>query len=457
MIDLTLFKQKMAGRPLAIAGLGKSGLPVFDACRAIGIETVLWDDDAASRAAAEQRGAVIRDLSITDLSSFGALCLAPGIPLTHPLVRAAQAAHLPIIGDIEIFHLARPDTRTIGITGTNGKSTTTALIGHLFKEAGVASAVGGNIGEAVLTLPNLAPSSIYILELSSFQLDLCDTFSPTISILTNISPDHLDRHGDMAGYMAAKERIFRSSGHAIIGVDDEWSQGIFERVKKAGQRKMIPLSCTRVLSDGLSVSEKGILIDRGQEIFDLNNCPQLKGAHNWQNAAVAYAAARACDIPLKTILDGLVSFPGLAHRQKTVGRLNGITYINDSKATNDQAAAMALRTFKPIYWIAGGKSKDGGYDNCEKYFENIQHAFLIGQAAHEIAAALHKKSIPLTQCGTLENAVTAAHAMAQKEQKSGAVVLLSPACASFDQFRSFEHRGDAFTALVEKIIGQEGA
>jgi UDP-N-acetylmuramoylalanine--D-glutamate ligase len=442
MIDLKPLKAQLNGKPIAIVGLARSGVAAYEACRAAGIETALWDDNAASRA-----GLPTEDLTQADFSRFALLCLAPGIPLTHPKPHPcavqAQKAGCPVVCDIELFHLAHPKMKTIGITGTNGKSTTTALIGHVLKTAGVESAVGGNIGEATLTLPQLSPRGIYVIELSSYQLDLCDTFAPDISILINLSPDHLDRHGGMEGYIAAKKRIFRGPGTAIVGIDDGWSKKVYEEVSK-GARNIVSVSA-QGLAD-ICVSSRGMLGN-----LDLNECKSLQGKHNWQNAAMAFAACAAAGVPSLKIYEGLKSFPGLAHRQNIVADIGGILYINDSKATNDQAAAMALRTYNPVYWIAGGRAKDGGYADCEQHLSHVRHAFLIGEAEGAMGDWLEKKGVPFTRCGTLDKALAAAHAQAQKERLEGGVVLLSPACASFDQFKSFEQRGEAFTELVRKF------
>ncbi|MBI1214463.1 MAG: UDP-N-acetylmuramoyl-L-alanine--D-glutamate ligase [Alphaproteobacteria bacterium] len=458
MIDLAPLKETFKDKPLAILGLGKSGLPVFEACAKAGIETLLWDDNEQAREAARKAGGTVRDFTNDDFSAYAALCLSPGIPLTHPkphpAVLRAQEAGAPVLGDIELFHMAKPHAHTIGITGTNGKSTTTALIGHILHEAGVESAVGGNIGAAILTLPDLGPEGIYVLEMSSYQIDLCPTFEPEISLLINISPDHLGRHGGMEGYVAVKQKIFRGPGTAIVSLDDEWSAKIYGEVANS-ERKDVPVSCEAPLIEGVSVTPDGMLGEDGRPVMDLAQCPALQGAHNWQNAAFAWAACRAAGVPAAKIMSGLRSFAGLAHRQKIVAVMNGIRYINDSKATNDQAAAMALRTFDPIYWIAGGQPKDGGYGDCEKHLAHVRRAFLIGQAQDAMAAWLEKHNIAHEKCGTLETAVQKAHETAQRERLENAVVLLSPACASFDQYKNFEQRGEAFCALVEKIASQD--
>ncbi|MBI3440501.1 MAG: UDP-N-acetylmuramoyl-L-alanine--D-glutamate ligase, partial [Proteobacteria bacterium] len=313
MIDLKPLKPQLQGKPIAILGLGKSGLCTYRACRAAGIDTVLWDDSPQAVAEAEQLGGVTGDLTRADFSRFSLLCLAPGIPLTHPkphavVVRALEAA-CDIVSDIELFHRAHPDIKTIGITGTNGKSTTTALVGHVLKVAGVESAVGGNIGDAALSLLQLSNKAIYVLELSSYQLDLCQKYVPDISVLINLSPDHLDRHGGMEGYVAAKERIFRRSGTAVIGIDDEWSRSVCKRVTEAGTRKVIPVSCEKKLASGVVVTKEGILLYDGREVLDLTLCHSLTGQHNWQNAAMAYAACLSCGIETSKMIEGLKTFP----------------------------------------------------------------------------------------------------------------------------------------------------
>lgn len=449
MIDLKPLKPLLKGKPVAIVGLARSGIAAFEACKAAGIETVLWDDNAETR-----KNFATEDLTQADFSRFALLCLAPGIPFTHPkphpAVLQAKKAGCPVVCDIELFHLAHPTVKTIGITGTNGKSTTTALVGHILKTAGVESAVGGNIGEASLTLQQLSDKAIYVFELSSYQLDLCDRFSPDISALINVSPDHLDRHGDMSGYVAAKKRIFRGPGVAIVGLEDEWSREVYGEVAHS-QRQEIAVSTLDILREGVCVDKAGTLKDNGRDIFNLTQCRALQGQHNWQNAAIAYAICHAAGVATDKIIAGMQSFPGLAHRQNIVATHNGITYINDSKATNDQASAMALRTFNPIYWIAGGKPKDGGYPDCEKYISHVHHAFLIGEAADKMADWLARQKVPFTKSGTMENALNAAKAAAEKDRLAQATVLLSPACASFDQFKNFEKRGEAFVELVRKI------
>lgn len=459
MIDLKNIKNKIGDKKIAIVGLGKSGMPVFKACQAAGIDTILWDDTAEQRDIAEKEGGKVVQITSAVLKDCAFVCLSPGIPLTHPkphaAVIAAQEAGIEIVGDIEMFYMAKPDARVIGITGTNGKSTTTALIGHILASAGMKSAVGGNIGEAALSLPD--NESLYVLELSSYQIDLLKGFRPAIAVHINFSADHLDRHGDMAGYVAVKEKLFDGAGTAIIGVDDTESFAMFERVRARGARKTIPVSSKRPLMTGIYASMEGMMFDGAQKVFNLETCPALKGEHNWQNAAIAYAVCRAAGVDTADIIKGLQSFKGLKHRQNLVATVNGIAYVNDSKATNDEAAAVALKTYPVIYWIAGGKSKGAGYPACGQYLSHLRHVFLIGAAEDEMAAWLSEEKIPHTRCGTLERAVVAAQKHAQADHHPKATVLLSPACASFDQFKSFEHRGDVFTDLVLALAQQEDA
>jgi UDP-N-acetylmuramoylalanine--D-glutamate ligase len=454
MIDLSPLKPALKEKPVAILGLGVSGTHSFLACKAAGIATVVWDDNPAAVEEALKKGAVAEDLVRADFSRFSYLCMAPGISPAHPVVIAAKKAGVPVVCDMELFHLAHPGFKTIGITGTNGKSTTTALIGHILKSAGVPSAVGGNIGAAALSLPQLPEGAAYVFELSSYQLDLCDNFAPGIALLINISPDHLERHGTMEGYIAAKKRIFRGPGVAVVGIDDEWSKDVYGEVANSA-RDAIPVSCLHPLIEGVCVSESGILKDNGRDVCDLKTCRTLQGRHNWQNAAMAYAACHAAGVATEKIIAALLTFPGLAHRQNIVAVQNGVSYINDSKATNDQAAGVALATFNPVYWIAGGKSKGSGYAECENHLAHVRHAFLIGAAEEEMARWLTAQKIPFTKCGTLEKAALAAHLTAQEERLANAAVLFSPACASFDQFRNFEHRGEVFVRLVQGLMQQD--
>lgn len=466
MIDLKAYVSTLNGKPAAVYGLGLSGMAAVRALVAAGVSVRAWDDDAGKRETAAKAGAQIDDLS-GDLSNFAFLLLSPGIPLhfpaPHPVVARARAAGTEIIGDIELLHRAGHGLKTIGVTGTNGKSTTTALIGHILNDAGMHVAVGGNIGKAALDL-NLSGADAVVLELSSYQLDLCPDFAPDIAVHLNLTPDHLDRHGDVEGYKTAKMRIFRGAGQAVIGVDDAPSQAMLHSVEKSGMRAVYAISASAPVARGAYVRD-GILFDamgaQPAEIGDLRAMKTLPGVHNHQNAAAAYAACRLMEARAEAIMAAMRRYPGLPHRMHLVRVINGVSYVNDSKATNADAAAKALACYRNIYWILGGKPKDGGLDGLEPLLERVSHAFVIGAAAPDFSRWLARRGVPLTQCDTMARAVPEAHRLAQagRGQPGGAgVVMLSPACASFDQFRSFEHRGDVFTDLVKALPeGQEGA
>jgi len=388
--------------------------------------------------------------------------LSPGVPLTHPephwTVRKAREAGVEILGDIELFartvNLApvhkRP--RIIAITGTNGKSTTTALIGHLCSHAGRDTRIGGNIGVGVLDLPDMHGGAVYVLELSSYQLDLTSSLKPDVSVLLNISPDHLERHGGMEGYVAAKRRILMNQGGgdtAVIGVDDPWGQRLCTEVKASNRRTIVPVSASKAIGRGVYALQ-GVLYDatgdRALQVADLNRARSLPGRHNWQNAAAAYAAVRGLGAPAPEIAEGLLSFPGLAHRMETVGHVRGVRFVNDSKATNSDAARQALSSYPRVYWIAGGRAKEGGIESLVDLFPRIACAYLIGEAAPEFARTLEGRAAHVN-CADLAAAVSRAFADARASGEGG-VVLLSPACASFDQFADFEARGEAFRAAV---------
>jgi len=451
-----------ARKKVGVFGLARSGTACAEALRLGGAEVFAWDDQAASVEKAKKDGLPIGDLANIDFATLDALVLSPGVPLTHPkphwTVEKAKAAGIEIIGDTEVFQREVEDSgaRLVAITGTNGKSTTTALTGHLFASAGRDVDVGGNIGKAVFLLRQPVKDRVYVLELSSFQIDLMPSLKPDAGVLTNITPDHLDRHGTTENYAAVKARIFanqRAGDSAIIGVDE--SLGVEIAGKISTGALVIPVSVERSLSDGLSAPD-GILIERKnrQQVaeLDLRDLRALKGRHNWQNAAMAYAAGRALGLSLKDISNGLASFTGLAHRMQEIGRLNGVAFVNDSKATNADAAAKALSSFDEIYWIAGGIAKAGGITPLASFFPKIRRAYLIGEAADEFARTIGDKA-PHIKTGTLDKAVEAAARDAVKDGKKGAVVLLSPACASFDHYPNFEVRGDAFSKAVAALPG----
>jgi UDP-N-acetylmuramoylalanine--D-glutamate ligase len=447
----------VAGRTYAVFGLARSGMAAAKALAANGARVWAWDDNTSAHGKAAAAGIPLVDLYHCDWAEISELMLSPGIPHTypkpHPVAALAKQHDCAIIGDMEL--LARADTgaRFVGITGTNGKSTTTSLIGHILKQAGLSAEVGGNLGTAALDLQPLDARGVYVLEASSYQLELMPSMVFDVAVLLNITPDHLDRHGGMDGYVAAKLRIFERQTPkqaAIIGIDDEHCRSIRNQIAGLKQQRVIPISAANRAAGGV-YADAGKLIDDmagdGRTVMTLAGAPRLPGLHNWQNIAAAYAACRALDIAVEKIAAGIKSFPGLAHRQELIATIGGVAYINDSKATNADATEKALACYQPIYWILGGRAKETGLDGLEPYYPRIAHAFLIGEATDRFAAALHGH-VAFSKCGTLDAAVTAAHSMARREAKPGAVVLLSPACASFDQFANFEERGDAFRRAV---------
>ncbi len=459
MIDLSFF----AGLPVAVLGLGKSGLAAARALQAAGAEVWAWDDNEDARAKAREAGVPLVDLNQANWMEVTSLILSPGIPHSfpqpHPVVAAARQSNVEIIGDIELLARAQRDARYIGITGTNGKSTTTALIGHILALAGRQSAVGGNLGTPVLTLEALYQDGIYVLEMSSYQLELTLSITFDVAVLLNITPDHLDRHGGFGGYVKAKRQIFHRQTKprtAIVGVDDETCSKIYGELKAADEQNVIGISGERIVPGGV-YTQNGVLIDDTEgarsPIMDLSEVPSLPGSHNGQNAAAAYAACRAIGVEAPVIAACLRSFPGLKHRQQIVAVIDGVPYINDSKATNADAAAKALACYDKILWIAGGRAKETGLEGLEPYFPRIAQAFLIGEAAEDFAKVL-EGTVPVSLSGTIAQAVTEAADAASR--LPGSVVLLSPACASFDQFANFELRGDAFVAAVEALPGERG-
>jgi UDP-N-acetylmuramoylalanine--D-glutamate ligase len=454
-----------AGQKVAVFGLGGSGLAGASALVAGGAEVVAWDDNAASLAKAGAAGIPTADLHQADWSKTAALVLAPGVPLTHPqphwVVKLAQKAGVEVIGDVELFCRERrrhaPDAPFVAITGTNGKSTTTALIAHLVASAGMDAQLGGNIGTAILSLEPPAANRVHVIECSSYQIDLAPTLDPSIGILINLTEDHLDRHGTMAHYAAVKERLVAGvpqNGTAIVGVDDDWCRTIAGKLERSGKR-VVRISVGEPLADGIYIAAERIIraSSAGPSVIaELGGIGSLRGLHNAQNAACAAAAALALGIEPAAIQAGMRSFPGLAHRMEEVGRRDAVLYVNDSKATNADSTAQALACFGDIYWIAGGKPKTGGIESLRSFFPRIRKAYLIGEAADEFAKTL-AGDVPHEIDGTLDKAVAAATRDAEATAAHEPVVLLSPACASFDQYRNFEVRGDAFRALVQALPG----
>jgi len=461
MIPITVF----AGRKVAVFGLGKSGLLSAGALIKGGADVVVYDDNEKMRGDASAAGLSVQNLHEIDWSDIAALVLAPGVPLTHPTphwtVQLAQRAEVEVIGDIELFCRERAQSGAhcplIAITGTNGKSTTTALTAHLVEAAGRDAQMGGNIGVPVLALQPFADNRVYVLEVSSYQIDLAPSLRATVGVLLNVSEDHLDRHGTMENYAALKVLLPASveqGGTAVIDVDDRWTRSGADRIERAG-RKVVRVSVEAPLRDGYYADGTHILRSTGGKahaVAELAGIGSLRGKHNAQNAACAIASCVAIGIDLPSIQKGLVTFPGLAHRMQQVGRKGAILYVNDSKATNADSAAKALGSFHDIYWIAGGKPKTGGIESLTEFFPRIRKAYLIGEAAAEFARTLDDKGDYEIVEG-MSAAVDAATRDADVAALKVPVVLLSPACASFDQYPNFEVRGKAFTDLVRAVPG----
>lgn len=449
--------------PIAVFGLGRAGLSAARALVESEAEVWAWDDNEDARAHAEELGIPLVDLYKCDWTELTTLVLSPGIPHTHPkphpIVSLAREADVEVICDVELLGRVERMASTIGITGTNGKSTTTAMIGHIMQISGREAEIGGNLGTPALDLEPMGEGGTYVLEMSSYQLEL--TFSVTfdVAVLLNISADHLERHGGMDGYIAAKKLIFHrqtTPRTAVIGVDDAFSEAIYEQLKAVSDQTIIPISDTKRVHGGV-YTDNGLLIDdtEGQEtpVCDLKEIPSLPGKHNWQNAAAAYAACKSAGVQPHVIMACLQSYPGLVHRQEALEIVDGVAYINDSKATNADAAARAMACYGNIYWIAGGRPKGGGIAPLLPYFERVRHAFLIGEAAMEFSQTLDGKA-PFTLSGDLEKAVEQARDQIAKDKAENAVILLSPAAASFDQYPSFEARGDEFRDIVENLPGE---
>ena len=448
------------GKIAAVLGLSRTGL---SACRAIvagGGRVWAWDDDYDRRKAACGLGVTIVDLNLCNWDRVESLILSPGIPLRHPkphrLVKRARAAGVRIIGDMELLAENQPERRIVGVTGTNGKSTTSALIAHILGHAGIGTQLGGNIGLPVLDLLPKPIKDIYVLELSSYQLDLTERLRCAVAVILNLSPDHLDRHGGMAGYLRAKKRILRNQqagDWAVIGVDDDYGRKIAKELHAVGDRKVVPISAARQAEGGVYVSD-GQLIDdldgRTVGIGRVDGFLHLKGAHNGQNIAAAYAVSRAMGAEPDAILSGMASFPGLAHRLELVERIDGTAFVNDSKATNPDAASRALAAFDNIYWIAGGQAKQDDLDAVLPHLDRVRRTYLIGEAAERFKTLLDDR----TDCvvsHTLDQAFHAANDDIKRDGAAKATILLAPACASFDQFPNFESRGDAFRHLVDSL------
>jgi UDP-N-acetylmuramoylalanine--D-glutamate ligase len=425
-----------AGRRYAVLGLARSGLATVEALVASGAGVTAWDDREEARDDAMALSADIGNPLEIDLIGFAGVVVSPGVPLNrHPIAVHAREAHVPVIGDIELFAEARdelPAHKVVGITGTNGKSTVTALIQHMLESAGVPSLMGGNIGLPILSRDPLPEGGVYVLELSSYQIDLSHSLACDIAVLTNLSPDHLDRYDGFAGYTASKARLFGLQHRdqvAIVAVDDDPSKMIASRINHRLHR----------------VSAKDV------DPVDQARWPALQGPHNAQNAVCAIAVCRVLGLNDEQIERGLATYKSLPHRMELVGEVGGVSWFNDSKATNAASAAPALAAFPPapvqrLHWIAGGKAKGDGLAACRPWFGHVKRAYLIGEAMEPFAAEIGD-ALPVDLSGDMATAV--AHAAAAA--KPGDIVLLSPACASFDQFKDYEQRGDAFRAAVQAL------
>ncbi len=437
-----------AGRRFAVAGLGRNGLPAARSLLAMGAEVSVWDDQSEARAAAT--GLRLHDPAL-GLDGFEALVLSPGIPhalpAPHPAALAARRAGIPVLSDAELlFQAVRAvgsEARFVGITGTNGKSTTTALLAHILSGAGIESAAGGNLGVPALALPLLGEAGVYVLEMSSYMLERLLTLRFDVAALLNLSPDHLDRHGDIAGYVAAKRHVFDRQSMdelAVVGVDDEDSAGVARSLR---DQEVVTVSGQRPADIWCG---DGILRKGDTPILAMRDAPALPGPHNAQNAAAAAALALALGVMPQAVAVGIAGFAGLPHRQQRVAMVDGVAWVNDSKATNADAAARALACYDRLVWIAGGIAKAGGIEALRPLLPRVAHAVLIGRDAPALAQTLADAGVPYTVAGTLEAAVPAARAAAART--ASPVVLLSPACASFDQFSGFEARGERFRQLA---------
>jgi UDP-N-acetylmuramoylalanine--D-glutamate ligase len=476
MIPITVYKDKT----VALFGLGITGLSAAKALSAGGAKVIVWDENESRCEAAQSQGFEVADLNEADWSQFDALLLSPGVPLTHPephwTVKKAQKASVPVIGDTELFfqeflHRGERDN-VLALTGTNGKSTTTALTTHILNEAGEAAVMGGNIGFGVLDMPDFASSEaergkIYVLELSSYQIDLTPSLCPTAAGLLNITPDHIDRHGTVEHYAEVKAKIFANLAEdnlAVISFDDVYCQQI--ALELSTKSDVLFVSSAPNIENGILLDDSGFTIIKdtaqGRRV-DLSEASNLRGKHNAQNAAFAFLLASKVSDNIEGLVSGFQTFPGLEHRMQQIAHIieenpslnlkRTILFVNDSKATNAEASEQALKSFSEIYWIAGGVAKDGGIEGLAPYLDGVRQAFLIGEAAADFAESLKQANVPFEICTDLETAVRQALLEALKVKEGEGAILLSPAAASFDQYPNFEVRGAAFSSFVEELEG----
>ena len=447
--------QSRQAQQIAVLGLGTSGLATARALLSGGAEVSVWDDDPGAREEALNENITLANPATIDWSGQDALVLSPGVPLTHPTphpaAAAARASGKPIIGDIELLFENMGGAKLVGVTGTNGKSTTSALIHHVLQFSSITTQIGGNFGPPVLSLDPMLSATTLVLELSSYQLDLIDKAAFDVAVFLNLTPDHLERHGDIDGYAKAKKRIFKNSRGtqqvAVIGVDDDYGKTIAAELSKKAGWNVIRVSACQEIPNGINVID-GFLTDQEGKSFDVSAIDSLRGKHNWQNVGAAWAVARTHGIASEKIAASLKTFSGLPHRLENVAKIKNISFVNDSKATNIEATSHALASLNNVYWIAGGVGKEMQLAPALPHLNHVRHAYLIGEAAAEIALELKKTQIPVTHSGDLYTALKDAHADAVVDDHPRPVVLLSPACASFDQFSNFEQRGDYFRHLV---------
>lgn len=423
-----------AGKRYAVLGLARSGMATVETLLASGAQVTAWDAREEPRVALEGRVTLADPLAI-DLTGYAGVVVSPGVPLNrHPIAAHARAAGVPVIGDIELFSQARaslPAHRVVAITGTNGKSTTTALTYHLLAQAGIPALMGGNIGKPILEQEPLVAGGVYVLELSSYQIDLTQRIDADVAVLLNITPDHLDRYDGFEGYVASKARLFgmQAMGHlALVDMKAEMDEDVL---------RFAPDGATFAFIDGVELPG------------DQAQWPSLQGPHNRANAAAAVGAVRYLGLTDEVIEAGLKSFVGLPHRMERVATKDGVLFVNDSKATNPASTAPALAAFPRIHWILGGVPKGDDLDDCAPHFGHVVHAYTIGEAGPRFAEIL-EPLMPVTRAEMLGDAVRAAMEQAQP----GDVIMLSPACASFDQFRDYEARGDRFRQIVAALTAE---
>ncbi len=457
MIDLT----KLGNDPVALLGVAASGRGTIAALRNADITVYAWDDKEEGRTMASALGAIVHELNDDVLKQCRFLVVTPGIPThypaPHPVVARAKELNLKIVCDIDLLWRVAPDATYVAITGTNGKSTTTALIAHILKECGKSVAVGGNLGPAALGLPMMnSPDDIYVLELSSYQLELCPAARFDHTIFLNLTPDHLDRYANMNEYGGAKSNILRPRvgsrpQSAVVGLDSPETAQIFSTQSGLTARQFIPISGTERCLSGVSVIGRVLYDDIHNQRFDITPARALPGPHNGQNAAAAYAICLQLGLKPAEIVFNLINFPGLAHRQQYITTINGIDIVNDSKATNTDAATKALACYDNIYWIAGGQNKDLNMADILPFKQRIQGAYLIGDVMDKMAEWCRANGVPHIKSQTMNQALQDALSEASKDRRRPATILLAPACKSFDQFKNFEDRGDKFIAMANAI------